>query len=478
MDKVVINEMRLEDIACVHDYCLRKKTLKIRVDLIKELVLANFMSRYRRSNKFELSEKEYIILKKLCEKVAEQLDFFEFWCKPKPGVYYDLKFVIDAIYLENGELLVINEKEKRPKNGDKIAKAKELRDIFEEEKEGGIYTYHVDPFFVEEIDEDSKREWIIRATRNNLQGLKNTCLKKEIFIPMPDYIKNGLLSYINRVRCYFHKPYLSMNRIHKLVLNYKELYHQNEINAISNFLTIEEYIDARNVFLDVLFIYPGTSACSREEAIICDFIYKFFREFTEYYASESEKIREMVEQRKNDKLDAISYNVDKNDERNERLKKENDYFYNNKLTYLESKFIHFSVKLRNYDKGILSMGNKTFELINDDFIKKGRDTLYRIKYLKNVSYTIDGIKYEILKGMLGGYISKKAFVLEDVIIFPEAKVLAYVFLGSGIVIDNGVTVNRCTKIYNYNFKVDEKNVESFFIEKFGLKNEEVEFLEM
>ena len=89
------------------------------------------------------------------------------------------------------------------------------------------------------------------------------------------------------------------------------------------------------------------------------------------------------------------------------------------------------------DEEIMYMGNKTF-VLTDEFVEQDGEKLYQVKYKKAYSYKYGNSTYGVAEGTLGGYVSKKAFIGENVTIGPNVKVPQYCVLAKGTVVTESI----------------------------------------
>ena len=89
------------------------------------------------------------------------------------------------------------------------------------------------------------------------------------------------------------------------------------------------------------------------------------------------------------------------------------------------------------DEEIMYMGNKTF-VLTDEFIEQDGEKLYQVKYKKAYSYKYGDSTYGVAEGTVGGYVSKKAFIGENVTIGPNVKVPQYCVLAKGTVVTESI----------------------------------------
>ena len=89
------------------------------------------------------------------------------------------------------------------------------------------------------------------------------------------------------------------------------------------------------------------------------------------------------------------------------------------------------------DEEIMYMGNKTF-VLTDEFIEQDGEKLYQVKYKKAYSYKYGNSTYGVAEGTVGGYVSKKAFIGENVTIGPNVKVPQYCVLAKGTVVTESI----------------------------------------
>ncbi len=452
----------------------RMDSLKIRIDLIKDLTLKNLIPARRHRIKRELSKKEYNILFKIRDSIVMNLFSSEDFMFESSEAILKLETILNEIILKDGELYFIPKTEEEGGfNG------KNLIEILEEEREEEIFVNENEVFLKEY---DFGEEWLNNQREDGLYSLRRTNLEDNNLIPLPDIVRDAFLNFLSKYRGLFHKPFVSMNTLKDIFINYKELYTKNEINSILNMLSIEDDLGRYrfevpySIFYTTFYIYD-----SREKTIIDEYGRIFGRDFMINYFEKTNEIKKLYDVDEVDGKEDFPA-LDRCDNcliiNRKKLKKGPEYnILGWKIPNFEKEFMKFTVQLRDKIDGNLCMGNKTFKLLNDDFIKKGRELLYRIEYLKDVSYTINGVTYKVEKGMLGGYVSKKSFICEDVIILKGAEVMSFVFLSTGVVVDNGVTLKRYSRVYKYNFKVDKNNVDSFNGRKFNLRKELVEVLE-
>lgn len=440
----------------------------IRVDLIKKLVMKSFVPSRRGKTFRTVTYDEFDIGDEICKFVRKNLMNIK---NLKSYSLKDISYldsILNSIVIENGKLSILGIEEL---SKDKKFYIEKIIEIFEKRKNDKVYINEKDMFLEEYRDTiDLGKKWMKIKERDDLEGLRSTYIKNDVLIPMPECVRIKFLSCLNVYRnTATHYSFFSMKMIAEVFDNYKDLYYQNEINAILNFLALEE--------IHGLYVMYGNDHFGKRENYILEKYKKIFADkFFKTLRKKANKIgRKMIPGK--EKFPEL-FDYGQGNRSIENLDKREEFEIDSyKISETDNRMINFSIKLRDNEYGILYMGYRTFKLLNDDFIKDGDEILYRIKYLKDVSYTIDGVEYKIKTGKLGGYVSKKAFIFEDVIILPGAKVEEFAIIGAGAVIDKDVVVKRCTRIYKYNFKVDESNVGSFYNEAFTLSEEEIEFLE-
>lgn len=303
------------------------------------------------------------------------------------------------------------------------------------------------------------------------------------YCEVPIEVYNFALELVVRNRDFFHYAYVSFELMENIIEYALTMFTQNEINSILNLLNhsyIKEFYEGEHIEL----LYPYVQklpAFPSYDFHINNAVNFFISEFISLYVHGANYIYNHKK-----KLNDFNYPFTSNDFIRSMISEENMKLYspysinliaiNLKTVQLE-RSVRFTVYMRRNQDDTITMGYDTFILIADDTIKVRGKILYRIKYLKDITYIVDGVTYSVKKGDLGGYVSSLAFVQENVIIYPNAKIMANVLISAGVIIDNDVTLYGGTIIYKHCFKVDTTNVDLFKKEPFRLAKSTVEFMQ-
>ena len=182
----------------------RMDSLKIRIDLIKDLTLKNLIPARRHRIKRELSKKEYNILFKIRDSIVMNLFSSEDFMFESSEAILKLETILNEIILKDGELYFIPKTEEEGGfNG------KNLIEILEEEREEEIFVNENEVFLKEY---DFGEEW-----------LNNHCVKNGYKIPT----KNNLIKIFKNGSF----PNESKSSIKQRLKNYQDIYRINLLDA-------------------------------------------------------------------------------------------------------------------------------------------------------------------------------------------------------------------------------------------------------
>ena len=147
-----------------------------------------------------------------------------------------------------------------------------------------------------------------------------------------------------------------MKVIYDFFNNYKEMYTQNEINSILNFLSVEDDISSINAEINESIFYSYYDLNDdREVRIVKEFHDNFAEDFFKSYNAKMREMRE-VNKMKDVEVDfpALFY-FDGNISNRKRQKWGTEYNVSSrKLTKSEKKFMMLSVQLRDYNDCIVT----------------------------------------------------------------------------------------------------------------------------
>lgn len=261
----------------------------------------------------------------------------------------------------------------------------------------------------------------------------------EVLDTMPGYFL--ILDIMKANKEFFERPLIEEKEIVTIVQNFLKTISAEgtvALNDIEKSDTLKDVLVKEKEKLNDFFIMDDFDFA--ESIIVEDFHKYFFLPFMAFYNSETGKIIESVKT----ELDNMEPII-KNGEVIELVTEKTelsllDFHGEVEATTkdeIEKAINQRMIKVNEDNSEELFMGNKTFAL-TEDYIEVNGEKLYEIMYLKDFKYTVDKTTMGILSGVKGGYVSKKAFIQEDVVIFPGANVPQYCVLAKGTIVPQSI----------------------------------------
>ena len=236
---------------------------------------------------------------------------------------------------------------------------------------------------------------------------------------------------------FFKRPLVEEAEMMTIIVNFlKEITAEGlvALDDISKSNTLKNILTKEQEKIKEFFEMDGFDFA--ESIVVEDFHKYFFVPFMKFYDSEIDKITSNVMEEL-DKMEPVIKNGEVINLVTEKTELSLLDFHGD----VESKTkdeIELAINQRTVVKGEddteeLYMGNKTFKL-TENFIEVNGEKLYEIIYLKDFKYTVGETTMAIMSGVVGGHVSKKAFIQEEVTIYPGAQIPQYCVLTKGSIV--------------------------------------------